>query len=189
LAGQRPRLRIELTQTTSDPELFGLLKAGQLDITFAMLPVPEGPFAAVELFADPFVVLAAADSALARRDGRLSVRELAELPLVTAQCCRYTSHVEAQLRERGLEPNVVHRSDDNGTVLGLVAAGAGVALVPRMVAESATGRVTIMEFEERLPPRRVGLSWRNDRNLLPGRDAFVTAVRETCGALGLRAHH
>src|SRR6266705_3758784 len=30
LAGQRPRLRIELTQTTSDPELFGLLKAGQL---------------------------------------------------------------------------------------------------------------------------------------------------------------
>lgn len=188
LAGHRPRPRIELTQTTSDPELFALLKAGQLDITFAMLPVPEGPFAVVELFSDPFVVLAAADSALARRDGRLSVRELAERPLIAAQCCRYTSHVEAQLRERGLEPNVVHRSDDNGTVLGLVAAGAGVALVPRMVAESATGDVAIIEFDEWLPPRRVGLSWRNDRHLPPVRDAFVAAVRETCGALGLRAH-
>jgi DNA-binding transcriptional LysR family regulator len=116
LAGQRPRGSIELTQTTSDPELFAMLKTGQLDITFAMAPVPEGPFAAIELFADPFVVLTATDFALARRDGRLPVRELAELPLIAAQCCRYTSHVAAQLRERGLEPNVVHRSDDNGTV-------------------------------------------------------------------------
>src|SRR6266540_1100183 len=178
--------RIELTQTTSDPELFALLKAGRLDIIFAMLPVPEGPFATVELFADPFVVLAAADSALVQRDRRLSVRELAELPLLAANGCRYASHFEAHLRERGLEPNVVHRSDDNGTVLGLVAVDAGVALVPRMVAESANGDVTMIELDERLPPRRVGLSWRSDRHLLPARDAFVAAVRETCSALGLR---
>jgi DNA-binding transcriptional LysR family regulator len=187
LARQRPRPRIELTQTTSDPELFALLKAGDLDITFAMLPVPEGPFAAVELFSDPFVVLAPADSGLARRGGRLSARELAELPLVAAQCCRSTSHLEAQLRERGLEPMVVHRSDDNGTVLGLVASGAGLALVPRMVAEWATGDVAILEFDEWLPPRRVGLSWRSDRHLSPLREAFVAAVRETCGGLSLRS--
>ena len=66
---------------------------------------------------------------------------------------------QAQLREGGLEPNVVHRFDDNGTVLGLVAVDAGVALVPRIVAESANSHATTIELDERLPPRRVGLSW------------------------------
>jgi len=54
VARERPALRLALSQTTADPELFELLEAAELDITFAMLPVPDGPFAALELFADPF---------------------------------------------------------------------------------------------------------------------------------------
>jgi DNA-binding transcriptional LysR family regulator len=187
IARENPDLRIELTQTTSDPELFELLEAGRLDVTFAMLPVPEGPFAVLELFADPFVVMVAPDSALTHGSGRLSLRELAELPLIASQGCRSTNRLEAQMRERGLEPNVVHRSDDNGTVQGLVAACAGVAFVPRLVAEAANGAVAILELDERLPPRRVALAWHKDRHVPAARETFVQEVQRTCRELGLHS--
>jgi len=66
LAAERPDLQIELTQTISDEELFVLLADGQLDLTFAMLPIPAGPFVAVELFGDPFVLMTAPGSTLSR---------------------------------------------------------------------------------------------------------------------------
>src|SRR5829696_4670657 len=84
-----------------------------------MLPVPEGPFLVGELFAARFVVLAAPESEIARRGRPLSIRQLAELPLIAAHRCRYMSELELQLRERGFEPTIAHRSDDNGTVQGL----------------------------------------------------------------------
>jgi DNA-binding transcriptional LysR family regulator len=187
LARERPGLRIELTQTTSDPELFDLLAEGRLDVTFAMLPAPEGPFRVRQLFADRFVILAAADSEIARRGGRLSLAGLAELPLIAAHACRFTSGLENQLRERGFEPNVVHRSDDNGTVHGLVAAGAGFAFVPELVADTVNGDLAVLEVEEPLPPRRVALATRRDRRTPAALETFVEEVAATCDELGLTA--
>jgi DNA-binding transcriptional LysR family regulator len=180
-------LQIELTQTTSDPELFDLLEDGRLDVIFAMLPAPEGPFSVRELFADRFIVLAAADSEVAGRGRSLSLDELAELPLIAAHACRYTGQLEAQLRERGFEPNIVHRSDDNGTVHGLVAAGAGVAFVPRLVAESVNGTLAVVEVDAHLPPRRIALASRRDRRTPAALETFVHEVVTTCDELGLTA--
>jgi DNA-binding transcriptional LysR family regulator len=189
LMSRLPRigLQIELTQTTSDPELFDLLADGRLDVTFAMLPAPEGPFRVRELFAERFIVLAAADSEVAGRGRPLSLSELAELPLIAAHACRYTGQLEVQLRERGFEPNVVHRSDDNGTVHGLVAAGAGVAFVPRLVADAVNGELAVLEVDEHLPPRRIALASRRDRPTPAALDTFVEEVVATCDELGLTA--
>jgi DNA-binding transcriptional LysR family regulator len=187
LSRERPGLRIELTQTTSDPELFDLLERGRLDIIFAMLPAPEGPFSVRELFADRFIVLAAADSEVAGRGRPLSLPQLAELPLIAAHACRYTSQLEVQLRERGLEPNIVHRSDDNATVHGLVAAGAGCAFVPQLVADSVNGELAVLEIEEHVPPRRIALATRRDRQEPAALGTFVHEVAATCDELGLTA--
>jgi DNA-binding transcriptional LysR family regulator len=187
LSRERPGLRIDLTQTTSDPELFELLADGRLDVTFAMLPAPEGPFRVRELFADRFVILAAANSEVAGRGRRLSLAELAELPLIAAHACRYTSGLETQLRERGFEPNVVQRSDDNGTVLGLVAAGAGFAFVPQLVADTGNGHLAVLEVDEPLPPRRIALATRRDRHAPAALETFIDEVAATCAGLGLTA--
>jgi DNA-binding transcriptional LysR family regulator len=177
-------MRVELTQTTSDPELFELLHAGDLDMTFAMLPPPPGPFAVIELFAEPFVAMIARESPLAGLSC-VALRELALYPFVLARTCRSTAHAEAQMREHGIDIRVAHRSDDNGTVLGLVAGGAGVALVPQTAAVAANGAVAALEIEEPLPPRRVALAWRHDRQLPTRREAFVREVVATCRELGL----
>jgi DNA-binding transcriptional LysR family regulator len=187
LARDWPSMSIDLTQTTSDPELFDLLAAGRLDVTFAMLPVPEGPFVVRELFAERFVVLAAAGSEIARCGGPVALRQLAELPLIASHRCRHMSRLDLQLRERGFEPTIVHRSDDDGTVLGLVAAGAGVAFVPSLVADAANGDLAVLELEEQLPPRRVALAFRDDRREPAALQRFCDEVAATCAELGLSA--
>ena len=62
-----PNVEIRLTEANSDQGLFELLGPGALDLSFGVLPLQEGPFEAVELLQDPFVLVAAADSPLAGR--------------------------------------------------------------------------------------------------------------------------
>jgi len=178
-------LRLQLTQTTNDEELLELLGEGELDVTFAMLPLPSGPYALQHVFSDPFVLLVSAEFASARGDAPVSLAELASLPLITSQRCRSLGGIEAQLRERGLEPNIVHRSDDNGTVRGLAAVGAGVALLPYLSAGGSDAAVRVLALDEPLPPRRVALCWREDRHAARARQAFLREVALTCRELGL----
>ena len=54
LVVERPGVEIELTESASDVELLDHLERGELDLTFAVLPVQDGPFEAVELLRDPY---------------------------------------------------------------------------------------------------------------------------------------
>jgi len=185
LPDEHPELSIELVQTTADAELFTLLEEGRLDVTFAVLPLPPGPFDAVELFVDPIVVMVSADSTLAGRTAPIGLDELEGLPLITSNDCRYLTPFETRMRDRGLEPDVVHRTDDNGTLYGLVAGGVGAAVVARLVADGANDSIATLELEEPLPPRRVALAWRKDREFPPRHAAFLELARSVCRDLGL----
>jgi DNA-binding transcriptional LysR family regulator len=185
LARRRPEMEIELTQTIADDELMDLLGTGDLDITFAMLPIPEGPFTFFELFSEPFVVLVSVTSPLARNASSVSLRELATHPLITAHECRYTGHLKTLMLDRGLAPNVVHRSDDNATVLGLVTAGAGVALMPKLAAAGAGNDIITLHIEEPVPWRRVGLAWRENQLVTGVRERFTEEVATVCRHLSL----
>ena len=89
------------------------------------------------------------------------------------------------MRRSGVDPNVVFRSDDNGTVQGLVAAGVGIALVPRLTLQPAED-VLVIDMSERLPPRLIGLAWHRDRYRTPAARAFVETARELCAADQIR---
>ena len=61
-----PNVEIRLTEANSDQGLFELLGPGALDLSFGVLPLQEGPFEAVELLHDPFVLVTAAEFAAGR---------------------------------------------------------------------------------------------------------------------------
>jgi DNA-binding transcriptional LysR family regulator len=154
-------------------------------MTFGLLPAPPGPFETVELFTDPFVLIVSQGSPLAERSCPVALHEIAELPMIAPDGCRHMKDFETFMRERGLEANVIHRAGDNGTLHGLVASGAGVAVVAQLVAGSANGVVATLELDEPPPPRRVALAWRSDREFPPRHDAFVKLVQTICRELGL----
>ncbi|MDQ3822560.1 MAG: LysR family transcriptional regulator, partial [Actinomycetota bacterium] len=138
-----PETEIQLREAPGDAELLRLVEEGELDLTFGMLPVLEGPFETLELLRDPYVLVVRADSPLAERATPPTLEEIAALPLIGFRSCRNEQRVEAHLRGLGFEPRVTFRSDDNGTVQGLVAARVGAALVPRLTVDATDPRTAV----------------------------------------------
>jgi molybdate transport repressor ModE-like protein len=168
-----PNVEIQL-QEREDNELLRLVERGELDVAFTTLPIPPGPFTAVELLRDEYVLLVAADSPLAERDDAPSRRDLADIPLVAWRSTR-----DAEEHLRGIAPNlnVLLRTDDNGTLVGLVAEGLGAAIVPRLVANPANPAVVALPFGRRIPPRIIGLAWHRDRWRSEAAKAFVAEAQ------------
>jgi DNA-binding transcriptional LysR family regulator len=177
-----PEVEIKLANPSDDARLLELLEAGEIDVTFTVLPIPEGPFEGGELIEDPYVLVVPLDSPLARRTQPLTLAEVGELPLIGFPHCRGTMHGEERLRAAGFEPNVVFRSDDNGILVGLVAAGVGVALVPRLVVEPRPD-VVVRELGDLVPPRVVAVAWHRDRYRSAAASAFVETARDVCAEL------
>lgn len=177
-----PQVDVQLRESASDFELLELVERGELDVTFCMLPVEDGPIATVELLADPYVLVVPRKSPLAN-GRRLTIRDFAALPLIGFRSCRNDHRIEAQLRARGFEPSIVFRSDDNPTVQALIAAGVGVALMPRLTVDANDQRTACLEIGGLFPPRLIGLVWHRDRELSAVARALIAMAQQVCSEL------
>lgn len=176
-----PGIEIRLTEANTDQGLYELLGPGALDLSFGVLPLADGPFDAVELLDDPFVLVAAAGSAMAQVGGLPSIELIGEQRLIGFRSCRSTRWVEDHMRSQGAEPTFVFRSEDNGTVQAMAAAGLGTALVP-MLAVDMTDPSTVVIGTD-LPSRRIALIWHRDRYRSPATDAFIEIAQEVCSEI------
>lgn len=171
-----PGIEIQLTDGANDTELLPRVESGELDLSFVMLPVEDGPFEVVEVLRDPYVLVVPAASPLT---GPLRPEDLDGVPLIGFRTCRNVARVEAQLRLHGVEPRTVFRSDDNTTVQGLTAEGIGHALVPRLAVDPTDRRTRMLAVDE-IHPRRLGVVRHRDRHATPAARAFVDIVKDVC---------
>jgi DNA-binding transcriptional LysR family regulator len=185
--GEWPQVDVTLQESADDRDLLELVERGELDLSFVVLPLDPGPCEAVELFRDPYVLVVAAGSPLASRDRSPSLRELVDQPLISNRTCRTTQRVEDRLRHAGREPNIAFRSDDNGTVQGLVAAGVGIAVVPRLTVDETDPAVHVVDLGDRVPPRLIGIAWHRDRRRTRAAEAFVALARTLTAGVGTSA--
>lgn len=175
-----PDVRVRPTEAAADLELYEAVERGDVDLSFVELPLPAGPFEAVELMSDPFVLVVRRDSPLARKTASLS--DLATVPLIGHTECRGLARVEAQLRARGVEPEFAFRSDVNATIQALVGAGLGAAVLP-VLAVDANDQLTTMRDLPDIPPRVLALVRHRDRHHSPAARAFVDAAVAVCAEL------
>jgi DNA-binding transcriptional LysR family regulator len=166
-----PDVDVALKEAGRDDELERPVERGELDVSFGVEPVPEGPFEVRRLLRDPYVLVVAAGSPMARR--RMVVGDLKDVPMIGFQVGRSERLLEDYLLGRGVRPRIVFRSNENGTVQGMVAAGIGVALCPLLAVDQSDPRVAVVELAEPVPPRMVVLLWHRDRYRLPAALAFV----------------
>jgi DNA-binding transcriptional LysR family regulator len=188
-----PQSKVRFVETPDDHVLLSGLERGELDLAIVTLPTPDGPFETVVLLRDPYVLLVAAGSPLAARACALSVADIAHLPLIAHTETKCQRRLEETLRAGGLEPNVLFRSDDNGTIQGLVVAGIGCAVVPQLAVVANDDRAATVDLADRIPPLVLGITRHRDRYESPAARAFVeTAVCvarsiERSGAVGVSA--
>jgi molybdate transport repressor ModE-like protein len=176
-----PDLDVQLVEDASDRRLLAQVESADLDLAFAMLPLPDGPFAMVELLRDPYVVLLAANSELTTRKRPVTPRELAKLPLIGFH--HVQAYPETFLRAHGIDARVLFRTDDNEILVGLVAAGLGAALVPQLTIDPARDDVVRLEIAAKLPPRLIALAWHRDREQTQMTKDLVEIARTLCGTI------
>jgi DNA-binding transcriptional LysR family regulator len=172
---QWPLVGVRVREESAAADLLRLVEHGELDLTFADLPLRDGPFEWAELLQDPYVLLVSARSELASLESAPSLREVAKLPLIGR---RSTDEPERFLAGRVPDVNVVFRTDDNGTLAAFVAEDLGAAIEPRLVVDPRDRDVKMLPFGSRIPPRTIVLAWHRDRYRSQAAQAFVELAQE-----------
>lgn len=171
-----PLVTVELTEAEDDAELLALVERGALDLTFVAYPMMPGPFSAVELLEDPYVVVIREDDELAADTGPIHPSELTGVPLVTYAQMREVHSLANRLGRPELTEQIVFRSNDNGTILGLAAEGVGAAVISWLSVDPFRRGVRTRALAG-VGPRIVGMAWHRDRYRIPAHDAFVELVQ------------
>ncbi len=184
---EHPRVEVVLQESSDEEELLGLVERGALDLTFMTLPANHGPLDEVELLRDPYVLLVPAGSPLAALKRAPTLKEIVLHPLIGFSKCRAMDAVETQLAASGRRPNVVFRSDNNGTVQGLVGAGVGISITPLLTVQDGDESVELIDLGGRVPPRVIGLVWHRDRHRSAAAEAFVESAVAVCAGLAQAA--
>ncbi len=169
LAETSPETELRVEEASDDGELLGRLSLGELDLTFASLPLASGPFAFREVVADRYLLLVQAGSPLVglAEGGALPLAALAELPLIDYRGLRSIHHTLTRLPRSIAPPRVVFRSDDNGTIHALVAAGLGVAVLPELSIDRGFAGLRILALDPPVPARRHAIVWNRERDRSP----------------------
>jgi DNA-binding transcriptional LysR family regulator len=172
-----PAVQVTL-QDMSSPDQLEALAGGALDVGFVRLPV-EGPLVHLPVVEDR-LVLAVPEGRradLARR----APQGLADEPFVELGAARspsFHAHVLRVCTALGFRPRVAQSATEFFTVLALVAAGMGVAVVPRAVTVTRIEGVTYLPLPVPEARWRVGAAWTPGARS-PIRDAFLVLLRET----------
>ena len=178
---------VEVTEMADDRALVRLVERGELDLTFAVLPVGDGPFETISVLQDPYVLLLPTHPRFAAwTTGPLALEDVMRLPLISCHRCRSAREVEEFLEMQELEPQIVFRSDDSGTLQGIVAAGVGAAFVPRLAVQPNDDRVVWAAVDPSPPPRTVALAWHADRRIAPEMAAFIDIAKMVGEGFGVQ---
>jgi DNA-binding transcriptional LysR family regulator len=150
LAHAAPHVQLDLTEMEPDESLPAVLR-GETDVAVAheydLLPRPLDPlFERRELARDPVLLAVPASSPL---EGRVPLAGLAGQPFLAprgpASCAEM---IQRACARAGFVPRVVARATDFAVLLSLVAAGAGLTLVPELATRNLPEGVRLLSPAE-----------------------------------------
>ncbi|MET0290953.1 MAG: LysR family transcriptional regulator [Steroidobacteraceae bacterium] len=175
-----PGVEVRLVEHGSD-QLEAILRAGDIDLAGALLPTPPD-LDSVLLKREPVCAVLPEGHPLARRRS-LTLKELASTPFILFES-GFSLHriiLEAS-RSAGFEPDVVARSTQIDFMVELVAAGLGVAFLPRVIAHQRTeAHVRAVLLDEPGTEWAMAMVWRRGAFQSRAAVAMLDLVRETRG--------
>jgi DNA-binding transcriptional LysR family regulator len=180
-----PDVQVTL-QDTSTPSQLEALAAGALDVGFVRLPV-EAPLVHIPVVEER-LVLAVPESRRAEL-ARRSPATLVDEPFVELGATRspsFHAHVLRVCAAYGFRPQVAQSATEFFTVLALVAARMGIAVVPSPVTLTRVEGVAYLPLDVPEAAWRVGAAWLPATDN-PARSAFLTLLREHLGRAAARA--
>ena len=175
-----PQVQIELREATSDIQAEDLA-AGRIDLGLLIPPLPDR--LGVELNYQPVLaeplVLAAPDGLRGMpARGPVPLAAVASEPLVLFPrriAPAFHDAILSCLRQAGATPNIGQEAIQMQTIIALVSAGMGIALVPQSVSNLQRPGVCYRQIQGQVPFIETGFAWRRD-NPSPVLKAFLSLL-------------
>jgi DNA-binding transcriptional LysR family regulator len=178
-----PAVHLTLREATSDVQVEELLR-GRIDAGLLIPPLPDKALAELDymkVLDEPLILCAPADSALPPGDAPVRLQDVPHLPLII-----FPRHISPGLhdailscwRAAGITPVIGQQAIQMQTIVGLVSAGMGLALVPQSVSNLMRPGVEYRALAEQTPRVETGIAWRRD-NPSPVLQGFLELLRTT----------
>ena len=156
---QYPDVKLVMREMPSGQQVDALHK-GQLDA--AHLPVATGEeITVVPLLVEPLMGAITKTHPLANHSS-LNLMQLAEEPWITGRSsdgCGLQLRIMAACRQAGFVPQVHQQTNDLQMILGFVASGLGVTLLPKSACRSGVMGVSYLPLQDPVPQIEIAIAW------------------------------
>ena len=178
-----PQVQIELREATSDVQLKELLQ-GRVDAGLLILPLPDKAQTELDclsVLSEPLILAAPEDLPALQGKASIALADLAEMPLIIFPrrlAPVFHDAILAYFRDLGITPRIGQEAIQMQTIIGLVSAGMGIALVPQSVSNLKRPGVAYKPLAAATPWIETGIAWRRD-NASPVLQAFLNSLERT----------
>ncbi len=187
-----PDVELALTEATSDVQLAALL-AGKVHVGLVIPPpkssLPEG-LSYLPLVTEPLVAAVPeswiAEGRLALSANRLAAETVVGAPLILfprQSAPAFHDLVTGYYVRHGGRARIAQEAIQMQTIISLVSAGMGIALVPASLRNLARSGVAYLELGGKTPVLETGLTWRTD-DTTPTIARFVDIAKKENGEAG-----
>ncbi len=176
-----PDVHLSLHEATSDVQVEELLR-GRIDAGFLIPPLPDRALAQLDylkVLDEPLILCAPAGLALPPDGAAVRLQDVPHLPLIIFPREVSPALHDAILscwRAAGITPAVGQQAIQMQTIVSLVSAGMGLALVPQSVANLMRPGVEYRALADPTPRVDTGIAWRRD-NPSPVLQGFLELLR------------
>jgi DNA-binding transcriptional LysR family regulator len=180
--GHYPQVQLDLREATTDVQLEELAQ-GRIDAGLLIPPMPDKLKAELDyvpVLSEPLILAAPQGIKALRGKKTIALKTLSDLPLIIFPrriAPAFHDAILACFRDAGLTPHIGQEAIQMQTIVGLVSAGMGFALVPQSVSNLKRPGVAYRVLLDKTPFVETGLAWRRD-NTSPVLQAFLELLRE-----------
>ena len=172
-------------QEMSSSALLQALREATIDLAIVGCDAADDDIAAVRIYREPFVVACPAAHILAGKD-RIAYADLEGEPLISitpASNPRYSALHQGMLREGGCTPRSIQYVPNMHSLICMVGAGAGAALVPASTRLIHLDDVVYRDLAAPSPLLDFDLAWRKDHVPAP-LEALIAVCRKVAAQIG-----
>ncbi len=174
-----PLVTLSLKESTTDAQMTELVD-GRIDVGFLLPPVTEATIESVPILREPLIAALPERHPLARKSGAISLASLANAPFImTPRRMAPGLHddIVSFCHSAGFSPQVTQEAIQMQTVISLVSAEMGVALIPASLQNLQRTGVVYKQLKEPSPLTEIHLAWRAG-DVIPALKLFLALTRE-----------
>ena len=169
-----PLVNLTLREATTDAQIRDLI-AGRLDVGFLLPPVTEAALESVSILREPLIAALPEKHPLAKKAGKLALEKLKDEPFILfprTNAPGLYDDVVSCCKAAGFSPRVEQEAIQMQTIISLVSAELGVALIPASLTNLRRTGVIYKPLKQQTPLTEIHLAWRRGDEL-PALRVFV----------------